>query len=88
MAVGALRAEVLRMILKQAAVMGIAGVAIGTVLSFAGGRGLTLAMGMPSFDPLLLSVVPIALFTTTVLAALVPARRASSIDPQEALRHD
>ena len=83
-----LRAEVLRMILKQAAVMGIAGVAIGTVLSFAGGRGLTLAMGMPSFDPLLLSVVPIALFTTTVLAALVPARRASSIDPQEALRHD
>jgi ABC-type antimicrobial peptide transport system permease subunit len=88
MAVGAVRAEVLRMILKQAAVMGIAGVAIGTVLSFAGGRGLTLAMGMPSFDPLLLSVVPIALFTTTVLAALVPARRASSIDPQEALRHD
>jgi putative ABC transport system permease protein len=88
MAVGAVRGQVLRMVLKQAAVMGIVGVAIGTVLSFAGGRGLTIAIGMPAFDPLLFSIVPIALMATTLLAALVPARRASTIDPQEALRHD
>jgi ABC-type lipoprotein release transport system permease subunit len=49
---------------------------------------LTFAIGAPRFDLLLFSLVPIALFTTTLLAALVPARRASSIDPQEALRYD
>jgi predicted permease len=88
MAVGAMRAQVLGMILKHAAVLGLVGVGIGTVLSFAGGRGLTFAIGAPRFDLLLFSLVPIALFTTTLLAALVPARRASSIDPQQALRYD
>ena len=88
MAIGAMRAQVLAMILKRAAVLALIGVASEAVLSFAGGRGLTFAIGAPRFDPLLFSLVPIALFATPLLAALVPARRASSIDPQEALRHD
>jgi ABC-type antimicrobial peptide transport system permease subunit len=88
MAIGAHRGEVLVMILKQAAVMGIAGVVIGTMLSFAGGRGLTAAFDAPRFDPLLFTAVPVVLLATTLLAALIPARRASTIDPQQALRQD
>ena len=88
MAIGAMRSQVLGMVLKHAAVMGITGVAIGTAISFAGGRGLTIALGAPQFDPLLFGLVPIALIATTLLAALVPARRASTIDPQQALRQD
>ena len=49
MAVGAERAQVLGMILKQAAVMGLIGVAVGTAISFAGGRGLTAALNAPAF---------------------------------------
>jgi predicted permease len=88
MAIGAHRGQVLAMILKQAAVMGIVGVAIGTALSFAGGRGLTAAFDAPRFDPLLFTAVPVILLATTLLAALIPARRASTIDPQHALRQD
>ncbi len=88
MAVGAERTQVLGMILKQAAVMGIIGVAVGMAISFAGGRGLTFALNAPRFDPLLFSAVPVVLLVTTLLAALVPARRAATIDPQQALRQD
>jgi predicted permease len=88
MALGAVRAQVLGMILRQAAVMGAIGLAIGAAISFAGGRGLTVALNAPAFDPLLFSAVPVVLFATTLLAALAPARRASTIDPQEALRQD
>jgi ABC-type antimicrobial peptide transport system permease subunit len=88
MAVGAVRSQVLGMILKHAATMGIIGVAIGTAISFAGGRGLTVGLGVPRFDPLLFSLVPIVLLATTLLAALVPARRAATIDPQQVLRND
>ncbi len=88
MALGAVRAQVLGMILRQAAVMGAIGTGIGIAISFAGGRGLTMALNAPAFDPLLFSAVPLILFATTLLAALAPARRASTIDPQDALRQD
>jgi ABC-type antimicrobial peptide transport system permease subunit len=88
MALGAVRAQVLGMILRQAAVTGAIGVAVGTAISFAGGRGLTAALNAPQFDPLLFAAVPLILFATTLLAAFAPARRASAIDPQEALRQD
>jgi putative ABC transport system permease protein len=79
--------DVVKMILKQAAWMGVTGVALGFLLSFGGGRALT-AQGMPAFDPLLFSLAPVALLLTTLLAAAVPALRASRIDPMVALRQD
>jgi predicted permease len=88
MALGALRGQVLRGVLRQAAVIGAIGVATGTSISFAAGRGLTAVAGTPSFDPLLFAAVPVCLLLTTVLAAAMPAKRAASIDPQRALRHD
>ena len=54
----------------------------------AGGRGLTGSLGAPSFDPVLFTLMPIALLATTLLAAAIPAKRAASLDPQRALRHD
>jgi predicted permease len=88
MALGALQGQVLRRVLRQASVLGVIGVAIGTGVSFAAGRGLTMALGTPSFDPLLFTAVPLCLLATTLLAAAIPARRAASIDPQRALRQD
>ena len=68
--------------------MGSVGVAVGTAISFAGGRGLMPALDAPSLDALLFSLVPLLLLVTTVLAALIPARRASTLNPQQALRQD
>jgi predicted permease len=88
MALGAMQTQVLGMIVRHAAVMGLSGVAIGTAISFAAGRALTVALEAPRFDPLLFAAVPVALLVTTLIAAALPARRAASIDPQRALRQD
>ena len=88
MALGAVHGQVLRLIVGRAAVMGMTGVAIGTVASLVAGRGLTAALGTPPFDAPLFAAVPTVLLATTVLASLVPARRAAAIDPQQALRQD
>jgi predicted permease len=88
MALGADRLHVMRIVLKQAAVMALIGVAIGTVVSFIAGRGLSAGLGVPTFDPLLFTGVPLGLLLTTLLAAAIPARRAARVDPMRALRQD
>ena len=88
MAIGAASPQVMKMILRQAAVMGVSGIVIGLVLSFAGGRALSAALGVPSFDPVLFGLVPLLLLVTTLLAAAIPARRAARADPMLALRQD
>jgi predicted permease len=89
MALGADRPQVVKMILKQAAAMGFTGVGIGLVLSFAGSRVLSASvMATPGFDPVLFTLVPLCLLLTTVMAAGIPARRATRIDPMLALRQD
>jgi predicted permease len=89
MALGADRPQVMQMILKQAATMGLTGVGIGLVLSLAGSRALSASvMATPGFDPVLISVVPLGLLLTTLFAAAIPAQRATRIDPMRALRQD
>jgi len=88
MAIGADRPRVMRMVLKQAAAMGAAGVGLGLAVSFAGGRALSAGLGVPAFDAVLFGLVPAGLLLTTVLAAAVPARRAARVDPMVALRQD
>ena len=88
MALGALQGQVLGMVLRRAAAMGVGGVALGTALSSAAGYGLTAGLGLPSFDAALFAAVPVTLVATTLLAAAIPARRAATIDPQRALRQD
>ena len=89
MALGAERPSVIKMILKQAAATAVTGVCIGLVLSLAFGRALV--MGRPetvAFNPALFALVPLGLLLTALLAAAIPALRASRIDPQQALRQD
>jgi predicted permease len=88
-AIGADRLHVMRMVLRQAAEMGVTGVCIGMALSFAAGRALSASsLGVPGFDPLLFGAISIGLLLITLLAAAIPARRAARIDPMEALRQD
>ena len=88
MAIGADRRKVVKMIVKQALILGGAGIGLGLLLSLIAGRALTAGIGVPSFDPLLFALVPTGLLVTTLLAAAIPARRAARIDPMEALRQD
>jgi ABC-type antimicrobial peptide transport system permease subunit len=90
MAIGAGRATVLRMVLRQGVVLAIVGLAVGLVASV--GAGALLRAAFPNGDDqrdiaALLLVVPIVL-AVTFLAAYVPARHASRINPMNALRHD
>jgi putative ABC transport system permease protein len=91
MALGAARSQVLKMVLNYAAVMAVTGVVIGTVLSLAGHRALSrgiMASLIVPLDPLLFATIIALLLGTTLLAAAIPARYASRIDPQRALRQE
>jgi predicted permease len=87
MALGAQRSDVLRLILGQGAKMAFAGVAIGTILAC----GLTRLMsaqlyGVSPRDPLTFAAVALVLIAVALAACYIPARRAASVDPTEALR--
>ncbi len=87
MALGANRADVLRLVLMQGARLGIAGCAIGLGLSLVGGQLLTTSLYRISrFDPATLVLMPALLLSVVLLAVYVPARRAASVDPMQALR--
>jgi predicted permease len=90
MAVGADRAAVVRMVLRQGLVLALVGLAVGLVASV--GAGQLLQAAFPSGDDQtdiisLLLVVPVVLAVTFV-AAYVPARQASRVDPILALRNE
>jgi macrolide transport system ATP-binding/permease protein len=89
MAIGADRGAVSRMVLRQGAVLAVVGLMIGLAGSV--GAGELLRAAFPGDDQrdggALLIVIPIVL-SVTLLAAYVPARRASRLNPVQALRHD
>ena len=90
MAIGANRTAVLRMVLRQGIVLALIGLAVGLLASV--GAGQMLRAAFPTGDDQrdflsLFLVVPIVL-AVTFLAAYVPARQASRIDPILALRHE
>ena len=90
MAIGADRAVVLRMILRQGLVLALVGLIVGLAASVGAGQLLRAAFpsGNDDRDPAaLLIVVPIVL-VVTFLAAYLPARRASRVNPVQALRYE
>jgi ABC-type antimicrobial peptide transport system permease subunit len=90
MALGAQRSQVLHLVLRQASIPAGAGIAIGLLLSIVARPSLMVAMGRPvsSFDPVMITAVPLTLLLITFIAAAIPARRAAHIDPQKALRQE
>jgi len=87
MALGADRARVIRMMLRGALVQLCLGSAVGIPVALAGGRLLANQLyGVKSHDPLVLVLATAVLAACALLAGFIPARRAASIDPMEALR--
>jgi putative ABC transport system permease protein len=88
LALGAERADILRMIVAYAARLAVAGLGIGVVLSLALGTAVkSLLFETAAADPLTLAAVVIVLGAVALLASYLPAHRASRIGPTEALRY-
>jgi ABC-type antimicrobial peptide transport system permease subunit len=87
MALGAQRAQVVALVLRGAFGMVIVGLLIGLPLTLAAGRFLGHQLyGMNPYDPIVTLVAVLALLFSTLVAALIPAIRASLISPLDALR--
>jgi putative ABC transport system permease protein len=89
MALGATKTEVLGMILRQAAVTGLVGVAVGVAGSLAFTRWLHSQLFETSAtDPMTIFSVALLLILVSLLACWIPGRRASRVDPMVALRYE
>jgi putative ABC transport system permease protein len=89
MALGAQKADVLRMILTQGAKIAGAGVVIGIVASFALTRLMTnLLFSVSAADPVTFTAVAIVLVAVAMLACYIPARRTLRVDPILSLRYE
>jgi predicted permease len=88
-ALGASRSLVLSMVLKQAVVLLAAGLALGLAASLAANRLLSsLLFGVSTLDPAVLGLSALLVALTGLLAAYLPARRATKVDPMVALRYE
>jgi len=89
LALGAQTANVLRMILGQGLRLAVVGVAIGLIGAFALTRLLKgLLFGINASDPLTFAVIAVVLIVVALVACWIPARRATKVDPLEALRSE
>jgi putative ABC transport system permease protein len=89
MALGASRANVVRLVLRRGLLLALSGVGLGLI----GSLGLTrvlagLLFGVSVTDPAIFGLVPILLLTVAAVAVYLPARRATKVDPLVALRYE
>jgi putative ABC transport system permease protein len=89
MALGASRRDVLALILKEAGTLLGIGLAIGTGLALvAGSAARTLLFGLTPSDPLTMGIAVVSLAGIAAAASFLPAHRAATLDPMQALRED
>jgi predicted permease len=89
MALGARRADVMQLVLREGMLLVAVGLAVGIPLALGSGRVLhSFLFGLNSTDPLSLIGVVLLLGTVAAFAGFIPARRAAQVDPMVALRYE
>jgi predicted permease len=87
MALGANRANVVRLVLRDAFIQIGIGLGLGIPLAIGAGRLMTLQLfGVSPWDPYTLTIAALLLCAAALLASWIPAARAASVDPMVALR--
>ena len=88
-ALGASRADVLTLVLRQGLILTAAGIALGLIATVSVTRLMTSVLFevRPS-DPLILGLAALTLGSVAMLASYLPARRATKVDPMLALRYE
>ena len=89
LALGASRSRIVGSIMGEGLALVVAGLALGVALALALTRTVSsLLHGIEATDPMTFVGVATVLAAVSLLACLVPARRAASVDPTQALRHE
>jgi predicted permease len=88
-ALGAQAADVVRLVVREGLRIVIPGIALGAIIALAASRWIApLLFEVSPKDPPVLAGVVVTLLAVAVAASWLPARRASRVDPNEALRAD
>ena len=89
MALGADRGRMLRVVLREGMTLAVIGVVVGLLLGYAMSRVLaSLLFGVKASDPVTFAAVAGILTMVALVATYIPARRATAIDPANALRYE
>jgi predicted permease len=89
MALGAGRANILKLVMGESGTLLAVGLVIGIGLTIAGGRAATaLLFGLKPTDPITLATALLSLSLAATLASVLPARRAARNEPMQALRNE
>jgi predicted permease len=93
MALGAQRGDVLKMVINQAMLMTLIGIALGLILSLIlalllASRMTDLLFNVRAIDPVTFIIIPFVIGGAALLASYIPARRATKVEPVIALRYE
>jgi putative ABC transport system permease protein len=89
LALGASPNEVFRMVLRQGVTLGLMGAVIGVTLAYAGGKLVSNQVyAIRASDPVTLAIATLLITGITVAATLIPATRASRVNPANALQSE
>ena len=87
LALGSQRAGILRLVLVSGAKLGLTGCGIGAMAALFATRLLrSLLFEVDPLDPMVIGLAAISIFLLALAASAIPARRAASIEPMQALR--
>jgi predicted permease len=89
MALGASRSSILRLVVGRGLLLVLLGLASGVTGALLLTRLMrSILFGVTASDPLTFGLIPLLLILTSLLATIIPAHRAASIDPAQCLRYD